>query len=346
MKRTRLTAALLALLMLLSLLTTLACAAPSESAVSAAMIALKSQYPEGMSWTNDNEYGWRGGIFDLGYGCSGFAFILSDAAFGDLPARMVTDFTYADVRVGDILRINNDTHSVVVLEKHSDHAVIAEGNYNRSIHWGRKLSKSVVESADYILTRYPVEAPPAPVETVKPFADVPVTAYYADAVKWALENGVTTGTSATAFSPDAGCTRGQVVTFLWRSAGCPEASRKENPFADVVPGSYYYDAVLWAVENGVTVGTAPTTFSPDRTCTRAQIITFLWRAAGSEPWYVEEGDFFADVSESDYFYSAVVWALAYGVTTGTSETAFSPDRTCTRGQVVTFLYRANSLDAA
>ena len=347
MKRTRLTAALLALLMLLSLLATAAlAAAPTESEVYAAMIALKPDYPEGLHWTNRDEYAWRGGIFAIGYGCSAFAFLLSDAAFGDLPARMVTDFTYDDVRVGDILRINNDTHSVVVLEKHADHAVIAEGNYNASIHWGRKLTKAAVESADYILTRYPEPAPPVTPVTVEPFTDVPLTAYYADAVQWAVDNEITKGTSATAFSPDAGCTRGQVVTFLWRSAGCPKAALTENPFGDVVPGSYYYDAVLWAVENGITTGTSPIAFSPDATCTRAQIITFLWRADGAAPWYVEQGDFFADVPEQAYYYSAVVWALVYDVTTGTSPTAFSPDKTCTRGQVVTFLYRARNTHVA
>ncbi len=343
MKRTRLTAALLALLLLLSLLTTLACAAPAESQVYQAMIALKAQYPEGMPWTNANEYSWRGGIYERGYGCAGFAFLLSDAAFGDLPARLIREFTYDDVRVGDILRINGNTHSVVVLEKHSDHVVLAEGNYNRSIHWGRKLSRAAVEQANYILTRYPVETspePPKPVETVAPFTDVPVTAYYSDAVRWAVDSGVTTGTSPTAFSPDAGCTRAQVVTFLWRSVGSPKPVRRENPFTDVAPGSYYYDAMLWAVENGITNGTSATTFSPNRTCTRAQIITFLWRTGGAEPWYVESGDFFTDVPRQAYYYSAVVWALVYEITTGTSATAFSPDATCTRGQVVTFLHRA------
>ena len=223
MKRTRLTAALLALLMVFSLMTTLAmAAAPTESEAYSAMIALKPKYPEGMPWTNDNGYAWKGGIFSVGYGCAGFAFILSDAAFGDLPARMVSDFTYDDVRVGDILRINNDTHSVIVLEKHSDHVVIAEGNYNSSIHWGRKLDRTAVEQADYILTRYPENTtpePPKPVESVKPFTDVPVTAYYADAVKWAVDEDVTRGTSATTFSPAAGCTRGQVVSFLYRDLG-------------------------------------------------------------------------------------------------------------------------------
>ena len=222
MKRTRRIAALLALLMIFSLMTTLAlAAAPSESEVYKAMVALKSDYPEGMVWTNDNGYSWKGGIFSTGYGCAGFAFILSDAAFGDLPARMVSDFSYADIRVGDILRINDDSHSVIVLEKHSDHVVIAEGNYNSSIHWGRKLDRSDVEHANYILTRYPENAntdPPKPVETVKPFTDVPVTAYYADAVAWAVGQGITTGYSGTdLFGAGDACLREQVVTFLFRA---------------------------------------------------------------------------------------------------------------------------------
>jgi len=122
-----------------------------------AMIALKPQYPEGMHWTNDDYYAWNGGYFLGGYGCAGFAFILSDAAFGTLPSRLIEeDISIEDVRVGDILRINNNTHSVIVLEVHEDHVVIAEGNYNSSIHWGRTLSAATVASTtDYIMTRYP-----------------------------------------------------------------------------------------------------------------------------------------------------------------------------------------------
>ena len=111
-----------------------------------------------------------------------------------------------------------------------------------------------------------------------PFTDVPEGSYYEEAVHWAVENGITTGTTATAFSPDATCTRAQAVTFLWRAAGCPIPGNSEMPFRDVVRGSYYETAVLWAVENGITFGTSETTFSPDADCTRAQIVTFLWRA--------------------------------------------------------------------
>ena len=126
------------------------------------MIALQSQYPEGRTWNNSNYYGWKGGIYSGGYGCAGFAFLLSDAAFDSLPARMIRQFNFSDVRVGDILRVNQDTHSVIILEVKSDGVVIAEGNYNNSIHWGRTLSRSEVLSATYLMTRYPAEGTSTP----------------------------------------------------------------------------------------------------------------------------------------------------------------------------------------
>lgn len=127
----------------------------SEEHIYNAMIALKSEYPEGMRWTNDNYYGWKGGIYSGGYGCAGFAFMLSDAAFGSLPARKYYEYSVSDIRVGDILRTNNDSHSVIVLQKISGGVVVAEGNYNSSIHWGRKFSDNELTKLTYIMTRYP-----------------------------------------------------------------------------------------------------------------------------------------------------------------------------------------------
>ena len=167
------------------------------------------------------------------------------------------------------------------------------------------------------------------------FVDVPTSAYYYDAVAWAVENGITNGTSATTFSPDASCTRAQMVTFLWRAAGSPK-STGGNPFTDVSASAYYYDAVLWAVEQGITNGTSATTFSPDATVTRGQTVTFLWRAGGST---AASGGSFADVAADAYYAPAVQWAVANGITNGTSSTTFSPDNACTRGQIVTFMYR-------
>ena len=170
------------------------------------------------------------------------------------------------------------------------------------------------------------------------FTDVSSSAYYADAVAWAVEHGITNGTSATTFGPDMACTRAQMVTFLWRAAGSPEPTTTNNPFTDVQAGSYYYDAVLWAVENGVTEGTSATTFSPDTVCTRAQTVTFLWRQAGAP--VVNYAMSFTDVDTNAYYAEAVRWAVSEGVTMGTSDTTFSPNVDCTRAQIVTFMYRA------
>ena len=170
------------------------------------------------------------------------------------------------------------------------------------------------------------------------FLDVHEETYYGEPVKWAVEKEITNGTSDKIFSPFSDCTRAQAVTFLWRAAGKPEPTSTVNPFEDVAADAYYYKAVLWAVENGITNGTSATTFRPDQTCTRAQIVTFLWRASGRpEPTTVENP--FTDVAVDQYYYKAVQWAVENGVTTGTSETRFSPDFTCTRAQIVTFLYR-------
>ena len=157
---------------------------------------------------------------------------------------------------------------------------------------------------------------------------------------WAVAHDpqITNGTSATTFSPTNTCTRGQVVTFLWRAMGSPEPTSTENPFADVKETDYFYKAVLWAKETGVTSGTSATTFNPGGGCTRAQVVTFLWRAEG-KPAPTSANNPFTDVPAGQYYTDAVLWAVGAGVTTGTGATTFSPDKTCTRGQIVTFLYR-------
>ena len=167
------------------------------------------------------------------------------------------------------------------------------------------------------------------------FDDVPVDAYCADAVKWAYENGVTNGKTEDIFGTNDLCTRAQIVTFLWRAAGSPEVE-SSVAFKDVPADAYYAKAVAWAVEKGITLGTSETTFSPDDTCTRAQSVTFLYRAAGVE---TEAEESFKDVPADAYYASAVTWAVKNGVTNGTSESTFSPEDGCTRGQIVTFLYR-------
>ncbi|MBQ7778317.1 MAG: S-layer homology domain-containing protein [Oscillibacter sp.] len=169
------------------------------------------------------------------------------------------------------------------------------------------------------------------------FVDVPADAYYYDAVLWAAENEITGGTSATTFSPDMTCTRAQAVTFLWRAAGSPAPESEIMPFADVSADAYYYDAVLWAVEQGITAGTSETTFSPDMKCTRAQIVTFLWRAQKTPS--AETVNPFTDVANDAYYADAVIWAVEQGITAGTSADTFSPNANCTRAQIVTFLWR-------
>ena len=169
------------------------------------------------------------------------------------------------------------------------------------------------------------------------FVDVATGSYYEDAVDWAVENGITQGTDDTHFSPDGICTRAQAVTFLWRAAGSPKPDTRTMPFTDVPVGSYYYDAVLWAVENGITKGTSDTTFSPNMTCTRAQIVAFLWRSEKSPA--AGTANPFADVKSTAYYADAVLWAVKENITKGTTSTTFSPNADCTRAQIVTFLWR-------
>ena len=169
------------------------------------------------------------------------------------------------------------------------------------------------------------------------FVDVATGSYYEDAVDWAVGNGITQGTDATHFAPDGICTRAQAVAFLWRAAGSPKSETRTMPFADVPAGSYYYDAVLWAVENGIAKGTSDTTFSPNMTCTRAQIVAFLWRSEKSPA--AGTANPFADVKSTAYYADAVLWAAKEDITKGTTNTTFSPDADCTRSQIVTFLWR-------
>ena len=169
------------------------------------------------------------------------------------------------------------------------------------------------------------------------FVDVATGSYYEDAVDWAVENGITTGVSANRFDPNGVCTRAQAVTFLWRAAGSPAPRSRTMPFTDVPAGSYYYDAVLWAVENGITKGTSETRFSPDDTCTRAQIVAFLWRSEKSPA--AGTANPFADVKSTAYYAGAVLWAVKENITKGTTSTTFSPNADCTRAQIVTFLCR-------
>lgn len=173
-------------------------------------------------------------------------------------------------------------------------------------------------------------------EPENPFTDISKSDYFYDAVLWAADKGITSGVTETLFAPNASCTRAQMVTFLWRANGSPVVDYAMD-FTDVPADAYYADAVRWAVSKGITSGTSATTFAPDMTVTRAQTVTFLYRAAGTP---AVSGGSFADVDANAYYADAVAWAVAEGITSGTSATTFSPDAACTRGQIVTFLYRA------
>ena len=206
---------------------------------------------------------------------------------------------------------------------------------------GNRLSLTDKGNGKYTFTmpagKVSVDATFAKIETTINFRDVKQSDYYYDAVKWAVEKGITEGTGANIFSPNASCTRAQMVAFLWRAAGSPAPKSAANPFKDVGANDYYYAAVLWAVENGITSGTGADTFAPDATVDRGQTVTFLHRAAGS-PLAGNSG--FSDVSDGAYYAKAVAWAAENGITGGTGNGKFSPNADCTRGQIVTLLYRA------
>ena len=192
-------------------------------------------------------------------------------------------------------------------------------------------------------TEAPTEAPTEPKPTEpehyeNPFTDVKKEDYYEQPIAWAAAKGITVGVTEHTFAPDLYCTREQIVTFLWREAGNPEPKTTKNPFTDVNESDYFYKAVLWAVENGVTVGSTETTFSPRAVCTRAQAVTFLWRAAG-KPSMEQAKNPFIDLDLKEYYVDAVLWAVEKGITVGATDRTFEPDSTCTRGQIMTFLYR-------
>ena len=209
---------------------------------------------------------------------------------------------------------------------------------------GNGNSISVTKKADDIYTfvmphsKVSVEPVFAPIKAQPEFKDIANNSYYYDAVQWAVEKGITEGTSIETFSPHASCTRAQTVTFLWRAAGSPEPTGTVNPFSDLSPYAYYYKAVLWAVENRITQGTSADTFSPNMTVTRGQTVTLLHRAAGSP---LAGSSAFDDVAANAYYAKAVAWAAENGITSGTGNGKFSPGADCTRGQIVTLLFRTN-----
>ena len=194
--------------------------------------------------------------------------------------------------------------------------------------------ESVTYNWDHVTGNYSFK-----LNTENPFKDVPAGSFFFEPVLWAVENGITSGTSGTTFSPNDLCQRAQVVTFLWRAAGSPAPESANNPFVDVKPADFYYKAVLWAVEMGITTGTDATHFSPFTVCNRAQVVTFLHRAMES-PATDSSANPFVDVPADAFYYAPVLWAVKNRITNGIDATHFGPDTACNRAQVVTFLYRA------
>lgn len=374
----RFLSALLALCLLLAVLPVSASAAgqPAPAAQSAQytsfteeevlqrMLALKPQYPNGMPWTNDNYYGWKGGIYSGGYGCAGFAFMLSDAAFGDLPARMYTRFTYESLRPGTIVRLYNNSHSVIILEVAASQVTVAEGNINSSIYWGRTIPKQEIMQADYIMDRYPQAIPtptpvptptPTPTPTPKPtptptpaptpflgeFTDVKEGKWYSDAVEYVYKQGIMNGQSNTVFGISAPTTRAQLVAILYRLEGEPTVTTA-NSFNDVTQ-RWAVAPVEWAAANGIVSGKGDRIFAPNQNVSRQDFATILYRYAKYKNY---ETSVAADLytyrdinSLSSYAFPAMAWAVEEGLFTGTSSTSLSPRGAATRAQAATVIKR-------
>lgn len=251
----------------------------------------------------------------------------------------------SNVQNGQTIKLNNANSEVVTVSRAVSFTFDVNGNdmsgevkagagYHRSISGNLYTFAANAPVGDFGVSKPAIKPETKPEQK---FTDVPADAFYADAVVWAIENGITDGIDDTHFSPETGCTRAQVVTFLWRAAGCPDVVGKT--FMDVEKDSYYEKAVAWAVANGITDGIGNNTFAPDAVCTRAQVVAFLYRYNGNGSLNLKENPF-TDVNESAYYLNSVLWALENGITDGTSNSTFSPETTCTRAQVVTFLYRS------
>jgi len=253
------------------------------------------------------------------------AVIYTDANGVDVPgewARMTYD------AAGNLVKVQMQSGGADVYV--SEFTYDANGNQSTET---TTYADGSVEKFEYQYEAYSVERGPA-------FVDVQdENAYYYKPVDWAVEQGITNGTDESHFSPELSCSRAQMVTFLWRAAGSPEPKKAVNPFSDVKKGAYYYDAVLWAVENGITQGTGEGKFSPEDTVSRGQTVTFLYRFF-DEPPVQPDGAGFSDVHPGYYFADAVIWALDNEITNGTGDNRFQPNTPCTRAQIVTFLYRA------
>lgn len=308
---------------------------PTEQEAYNRMVALKSTYPNGMPWTNDNYY--RSDVLGGGYGCAAFSFVLSDAAFGSNPATYYDVLDWSQVRVGDILRINGNTHSVVVLAVNANSVTVAEGNINSSIFWGRTISKSSIASGfTYGVTRYADYAPSAA------FPDVVQGEWYCGAIDWAVENKVMGGYPNGLFGPDTSITRAEMSQVLYSVAGKPAADTSLiDRFADCSSSEWYVDSVSWALGQGVFFGyTGTANFGPDDDITREQLAVVLWRQMG-EPTGTGDLTQFPDGGDTDpWAVVAMRWAVGEGLITGFTDTGMlAPRGDLTRAQAAAIMMR-------
>lgn len=230
--------------------------------------------------------------------------------------------------------LNSPPHKAILLDGQYRAAGVGAYESGGRKYWAMLLSLNSASTSAVVNQ-------PKPRATVGSFRDVYETDYFAQPVLWAVQNKITNGTTASTFSPNQACTRGQIVTFLWRTVGSPMLHNTNNPFRDVKSGSFYYNAVLWAHENGITSGTSSRAFSPDQSCSRAEAATFLWRALGCQS-DMEKVHSFQDIPKGAYYETAALWLRDFDIVSGTSATRFSPSRTCTRAEVVTMLYRVDA----
>ena len=242
------------------------------------------------------------------------------------------------LKAGDIVRYRNGRHTIYVVAVNGDQVTYTDCNSDSHcvIRWGQTVSLSTLQSSFSCLQSAPGAAPENGLDLMTDLPKPDSWAY--EAVVWAVTRNIAGGTTPTTFSPKEECNRAQVVTFLWRAAGCPQPKTTVSPFRDVQAGSYYYEPVLWAMDRGITTGASESLFRPKDPCTRGQVVTFLWRYAGS-PGSKGVDCPFTDVDQDSFCRSAVVWALSKGIAKGVTDTSFAPKQACTREQVVTFLYR-------
>ena len=338
-------------------------AANSNSAMAANIVALQSVYPEGTICTNSTPefhvcVHWPG-VMMSAQGCWGFAILFVSKLY-DLDLSKSLPVTYLEInktmpnsypktsyvsaceslQLGDILAQVNPGHAMVVIGMDDTGVTIGEGNYGGRVHYGRHISYEAIDQhLAYVFRILPPEstASSCPCSNFKDMPAEGTTEH--EAIDWAYshEPALTVGTSSTTFSPNETVTRAQALTFLWRAAGMPEPKTANCPFDDVSSDAYYRKAVIWAVENGITCGTSRNTFSPKKTCSRSEVITFLWRAMGSPSPYSESS--YHDVPSGKWYSTPATWAQERAVEPGQSG-YFGPNTACTRASTILYIYRA------